>query len=86
MTYKIKKQVLWKTVGDEVVVVDSENENYSYLNMTGKDVWGLIDKGCEVDDIVKELCAKYDATEDQVRKDVMTLVNDLVKAGLIVSK
>jgi hypothetical protein len=86
MVYAIKKQVLWKIVDDEVVIVDPEKEDYSYLNATGKDIWEMIDKGFEVETIVSELCGKYEASEDCIRGDVEVLIKELVETGLIVSK
>lgn len=86
MGYKIKQQVLWKNIDNEVVIVDPDTDNYSCLNATARDVWELLGKGNPVNEIVSELCARYDAPEECIREDVQSLIEDLLVAGLIAKK
>lgn len=86
MGYKIKQQVLWKNVDNEVVIVDPETDNYSYLNATGRDVWELLGQGRTFEEIVAELSTRYDASPEIIRADVLALINDLLSSGIISRK
>lgn len=83
MKYAIGKNVLWKTVDDEVVIVDPEKQDYSYLNATGKDIWEMIRKGYTLAEMAAELAEKYDVSPAKAKAETEALVKDLLQTGLI---
>jgi len=83
MKYTIKKDVLWKKVDDEIVMVDPKKDDYSYLNSTATDIWVLIDKGVDSDEIIEILAAEYDMDVKAVKADVTKLLKELAKEGYI---
>ena len=83
MRYKIAKQVLWKSVDDEIVIVDSKKDDYSFLNGTAGALWHLIEKNYSVDEIVQELAGEYDAPPAQIKSDSLKLLKELRDVGLI---
>lgn len=83
MKYAICKDILWKIVDDEVVIVNMKKEKYSYLNATGTEVWKLINDGIIINDMCAILSAKYDSPGDTMRKDIQAIIKELLKTGLI---
>lgn len=83
MKYAIGKNVLWKTVDDEVVIVEPEKQDYSYLNATGKDVWEMIGKGLSLDEMAARLSEKYDVSPAKAKAEAEALIKDLLRSGLI---
>jgi hypothetical protein len=62
---------------------DMEDELYT-LNETGKDIWDRLDGTRTIEQIVKDLSAEFDATEDVLRTDVLGLVEELLKRKILV--
>lgn len=81
--FRIKKHVLWKKVDDEVVIVDPEKDDYSYLNHTGTLVWELIDGGLSVGMIRDKLKKKFKGSVPKMEKDIVQLIDSLHKKALI---
>jgi hypothetical protein len=82
--YKIKNNILWKKIDDEIVIIDSLEDNYSYLNRTGSEVWEMIDKGYAIDQIVVEIRKRYgNEHSEAINKDIHNLFKDLVGHGLL---
>jgi Coenzyme PQQ synthesis protein D (PqqD) len=53
------------------------------LNEMGTRIWGLIDPGRSVEEIVQTVCDEYDVTPAQAREDVAAFLSHLKEAGLI---
>ena len=83
MKYSINKSVLWKKVDGEVVMVDPDKDDYSYLNSTASDVWALIDKGIGSDEIIETLAGLYDTDIKTIKADITKLLKELVREGYI---
>ena len=77
--------VVSREVGGETVLVDLDSELYFSLNTTGALVWEGFAAGSDIDDIVGATSARFDMAADQVRDDVVRLVDELVAAGLLIS-
>jgi len=60
---------------------DLEDELYS-LNETGKDVWRLLD-GRTVDEVVEALTAEYDASREEIDRDVCGLLEELLRRDIV---
>jgi hypothetical protein len=64
-------------------VGDLEEELYT-LNDTGKDIWDRLDGTRTLEQIVKEMSAEFEASEDVLRTDVLGLVEELLKRKILV--
>jgi hypothetical protein len=82
MKYSIRKGVLWQESDGEVIIV-APKQDPVYLNVSGSEVWKLIDKNLDVTKIVEELSKKYDEDEDIIKKDVEYIVKELLKGKYI---
>ena len=63
---------------------DLEDDLYT-LNKSGQAVWEKLDGERSVHAIVKELCAEYGAPADVIQKDVVGILSELARRGIIVS-
>ena len=82
MKYSIRKGVLWQESDGEVIIV-APKQDPVYLNVSGSEVWKLIDKNLDVTKIVEELSKKYDEDEDIIKKDVEYIIKELLKGKYI---
>ena len=75
---KLKQGFILRTVAGETIVLPSGDEldlnMMITLNDTGKFLWERLTVGAEEEDLVKDLLAEYDVTEELARKSVVTFV------------
>jgi hypothetical protein len=75
--------VLFQEVGEETVLLDLASESYFGLNEVGARIWQLIGDGATLQSIFDALVAEFDAEPERIRADLLALVDELAKAGLI---
>lgn len=80
---KIADGVIWKQVGDELVLLDYERGIYFGLDAVGARIWQLIDEQQTEATIVDQLLDEFDVTREVVAGDVDRLVAELAERGLI---
>jgi len=61
---------------------DMEDELYT-LNETGKEIWNLIDGQRSLGTITADLSSRYDAQKDEISKDVIGIVSELVNRKIL---
>jgi hypothetical protein len=81
---RVPDTVLMRTVRDEVVLLDMAGEEYYGLNAVGACVIRSVKDGADVDAAVAAVVDAFDAPEEQIRADVVALVEELVATGLLV--
>ncbi len=79
-------KVVWQTVSDGGVLLDTAGEVYFGLNAVGIRVWQLLPPSCTT---LEELCATLaqgypEVGPDQIRQDVTELLWQLEQQGLLV--
>ena len=87
--YKISDQVVTRKIEEELVIVplndgigDLDAEMFS-LNTTGAVIWEKLDGTTPLDTIIFETAQDFDASEEQIKKDVIELVEQLLKANFL---
>jgi len=75
--------VKWTIIDDEAILVDLRNDVYYTLNKSGTYVWDAIVQQESVSRAVQRVCSRFDVTEEVARKDVLGLLTELVRSGLI---
>ena len=83
MQYRIKDNIIWKLVENELVIVKTDTDEYMYLNPTGADIFEMISKGMMSDEIKRELILRYDALEETINSDFKDIVKELKASGII---
>jgi hypothetical protein len=84
VVFHLSPDVIFRELDGESVVLDLSSGRYFGLNAVGTRVWLLIQQGQPVDGLIQAVTAEYDADVDAVERDVLALLEDLKKRGLVV--
>lgn len=68
---------------DGTVLLDTDRGRFYGINPTGSAIWKALSDGHSVEQITRDLTARFDAPPDRVRADVTTLVAQLRDRGLL---
>jgi len=74
---------VWRDIAGEVVISEKDNGKIHSLNKTASIIWSLADGTRKTDDIITELCSRFEVTVEQARADVEEFCNQLLNAKLI---
>lgn len=80
------ERVVWQTVGDEVVILDTDSSTIRILNETAGFIWALADGRKKIEDIVPDVCDRFEVTPGEAKADVVEFCEELLQAGLISMK
>lgn len=76
--------VVWREVGDELVVLELSTSTYLTLNGTAKRLWEALATGASVSELVEILCRRYRIPVEQASSDVESFMAVLADRDLIV--
>jgi hypothetical protein len=83
-TYLIRsKNVAWKVLDGESVVLNLDSGVYFTLDMTGTAVWERIDGATSLEEIGRGLCEQFEVTSEQAQRDLLELTRTLMDEGLV---
>ncbi len=77
------ERTAFRTIQGEAVILNLDNGFYYSLNEVGSKVWDLCDGSKKVADIAAAVRKEFDVHEDTAEKDILELLDDLVKEGLV---
>jgi hypothetical protein len=77
------KNVAWKVLEGEAVVLSLDSGVYFTLNATGTAVWERIDGATSLEEIGRGLCEQFDVPAEQATRDLLELTQALLDEGLI---
>ena len=80
---KYSKAVLFQELDGEAVLLDLASEQYFGLDTLGTRIWQLIEDKDNLAAIHQTLLAEYDVSSEQLRDDLLSFTQQLIKAGLI---
>ena len=84
---KLKDGFVLRQVGGQTVVLPSGSEldlnMMITLNDTGKFLWERLEKGAQIEDLVKDLCAAFDVEEERAKAGVHAFVENLKCHGFL---
>ena len=90
--YVPSDDIVARDIEGELIIVplvagigDMEDELFS-LNDTGKDIWHRLDGKTTLAGIASALVAEYSAPPDEIERDVVGLVGELVRRKMLVVK
>ena len=79
----ISPEVLFQEVSGEMVLLDLSSESYFGLDAVGARIWGLLESGSTVGEVLDTLMGEYEVERETLEVDVGELLDRLLKAGLI---
>ena len=74
--------VAHRQVEDQTVIIVPRTSEVVVLNGTGSVVWQLSDGENDLDAVVAEVAARFEAPPSEVRRDVEQLYQQLIAAGV----
>ena len=80
---RIPQEVIARQVGEETVMLDLAKGAYFGLDPVGARMWQLLAEGRTLAEVCDAIMAEYEASRDTIEGDLLTLVDDLMKQGLI---
>ena len=84
MSYPVQeKEVIWRRVGDTVVVIREDGVSSHVLNKTAAFIWELCDGSMDIDGIASRMHERFDVTLENAKIDAETIINELVQAGIM---
>ena len=79
----ISPEVLFQEVSGEMVLLDLASESYFGLDAVGARIWGLLESGSTVGEVLDTLLQEYEVERETLEADVGELLDRLLEAGLI---
>ena len=83
MKLTIPQQVIFRQMGDEMVVLDLESGLYFGVDGVGQRIWETFAEGRNLEEAVAVVVAEYEVDQVQAQADVIAFVSDLVDRGLL---
>lgn len=91
-SYDVSKEVITRQIEGELVIVpmvegigDLDSQMFS-LNETGTAVWEKLDGKTTLEEIIRELANEYNTSYDQIKTDVLDIMQMFEKMGLLIEK
>ncbi len=75
--------IIWRNVGGETVLLNSQNGKYFGLNAVGCSFWEKIDGSLSLGQIVELLQKEYEVERAVLEQDILQLVAGLQDNGLV---
>lgn len=66
-----------------VYIYNVNNREYVILEGIGVEIWDMVIQGSTEEKIIKKILLEYDATEEIIRKDVLSTMTELKNSGVI---
>lgn len=81
---EIPKEVFFRNLGDEVVLLHLSSGIYYHLDSVGARIWDLLSKGQSFNSLCEILLMEYDVDREVLERDVLRLAGELQEKGLII--
>ena len=75
--------LVWREVGDEVIILDTRASIYASVNESGRVLWLRLAEGATLDDLVGELKREYELDSVDARRDAEAFLTSLRERDLL---
>lgn len=80
---KLKKQFSVTDLANEKVMIDFDSGKYFMIKGTGNDIWDMIQSEISVQEIITKLLDKYEISETECEKSVISFLNRMKEFDFI---
>ena len=77
------EDIIWRRIGDEIVVIKDDGLSTHVLNKTAAHIWEMCDADCGLDEIVASLCERFDVNQEVASADIKEVVEKLAQIGIL---
>jgi len=86
MPYPVqKKDVIWRRMGDTIVVIDENGLSSHVLNKTASFIWELCDGKTNIDDIARKINEHFEVSLEDAHVDAVETIENLSRAGILIN-
>ena len=78
-----KDEVIWRRIGDTIVVIKEDGLSSHTLNKTAAFIWELCDGKLEINEIAVKLHERFDVSLEDALSDVYSTIGELTMAGIV---
>jgi hypothetical protein len=82
-SFKKSQKIAWRVVENDSVLLNLDTGYYYTLNEVGRFLWESLDGKKKVSAIHQEIVEHYDVDPETAKSDILELVDDLLKEGLV---
>lgn len=79
----ISPNVLYKRLGEEVILINLETDRIFSLNQTGAMTWELIESTHNLEQVKKGLAEIYDVTPEILESELVQILDSFTAEGFI---
>ncbi len=83
MRYKLNPHLAYRKIGEFLYAVDSKTSMLHKFNETAEIIFECIEKGYDIDKIVKKIVSEYEIEENVVRTDVEEIIEEMLEKNII---
>jgi hypothetical protein len=77
------EDVIWRHVGDEIVVIKDDGLATHVLNRTAAFIWEMCDGTCGIEEMTSRLCERFDVSYEEAMGDVREIIDKLTQLGIM---
>ena len=77
------KDVIWRRIGDDIVVIKNGGLSTHVLNKTAAFIWEMCDGKSGIDEIASKIYERFEVTFEEAHADVDETVKKLTKASIL---
>ena len=81
--YVHAEYLIWKRIGDEIVVIKDAGLTTHVLNKTAAYIWELCDGSNGVPEIASKMCERFEVSFEEAQEDVNSTIKLLTKASVL---
>jgi hypothetical protein len=72
-----ESRFLVSPLGDETVMMDTDNGDYIGINNVGSSIWNLLKQPMDYERLVANIMDEYVVPEEQCRKEILTFLDKM---------
>ena len=77
------KDVIWRRIGDEIVVIKDDGLATHVLNKTAAFIWEICDNECCINEITTRLIEHFDVNFEEACADVIEITEKFIQIGIM---
>ena len=81
--FKRNKDVVWRTLGDDCILLHLESGTYYTLNEGGRLLWELLEGRSTLGEVQAKIMEQYEVDAEIIRGDLSEIIEDMIKEDLV---
>jgi len=81
--FQVNPKIICENIDGEVIMINLDKGLYYSMHQVAAQVWGLLEKGAQTEQIINTLVNHYKANTQAVANDIKQLLEQLAKVKLV---